>query len=82
MVINLVMLYPNMILWYNYTMGRRGKYPQLLLTVSQVADMWNVHPNTVKNQVHRDGLRAYCSPAGDLLMSKDNLTQFLAKLFC
>lgn len=53
----------------------------MLLTVSQVANMCDVHPNTVRNWIHRDGLRAYRTPSRYLLITKEDLMQFLANLY-
>ena len=64
--------------------GRKRKNPIRirLLSVSEISDLYDFHPNTVRSWVHKDGLRYYRKgPGGRILIREDDLTRFFDELY-
>ena len=61
---------------------RRRRNPIRLLSVREISDRYEFHPNTVRAWVHRDGLRHYRKgPGGKMLIREDDLLDFLTKVY-
>ena len=60
----------------------RVKNPVPLLSVAEVSRRFEVHPNTVRAWINRDGLRHYRKgPGGKIYIREDDLLDFLARVY-
>ena len=64
--------------------SKRRKNPRQvrLLSVSEISDKYDFHPNTVRLWVHRDGLRHFRKGSGGkILIREDDLNDFFDKFY-
>ena len=53
-----------------------------MYSVEEVAEIYEFHPNTVRNWVNRDNLRSYRKGRGNkMYIREDDLKDFLAKFY-
>jgi len=65
-------------------MGRKRKNPiqVRLLSVNEISELYDFHPNTIRSWIHRDGLRHYRKgPGGRILIREDDLNRFFDELY-
>lgn len=65
-------------------MGRKRKNPirVRLLSVDEISEQYDFHPNTVRSWIHRDGLRHYRKgPGGKILIREDDLNRFFDEFY-
>jgi len=61
---------------------KRRKSPLHMYSVEEVAEIYEFHPNTVRNWVNRDNLRSYRKGRGNkMYIREDDLKDFLAKFY-
>ena len=61
---------------------RKRRNPLRLLSVKEISEKYDFHPNTVRAWVHRDGLHHYRKgPGGKMLIRENDLLEFLAKWY-
>ncbi len=61
---------------------KRRKNPIRLYSVSEINEIFDFHPNTVRLWIHRDGLRHYRKgPGGKIYIREDDLKDFFAKFY-
>jgi len=58
---------------------RIRRNPANLLSVTQVSEKFDFHPNTVRAWISRDGLRCYRKgPLGKIFLREDDVVDFIA----
>lgn len=65
-------------------MPRKRKNPirVRLLSVGEISEQYDFHPNTIRSWIHRDGLRHYRKgPGGKILIREDDLNQFFDEFY-
>ena len=65
-------------------MPRKRKNPirVKLLSVEEISDQYDFHPNTIRSWIHRDGLRHYRKgPGNKILIREDDIRRFFDELF-
>ena len=65
-------------------MGRKRKNPiqVKLLSVNEISELYDFHPNTVRSWIHRDDLRHYRrGRGGRILIREDDLIRFFDRYY-
>ena len=65
-------------------MPRKRKSPirVRLLSVEEISNQYDFHPNTIRSWIHRDSLRHYRKgPGGKILIREDDLIKFFDELY-
>ena len=53
-----------------------------LLSVNEISELYDFHPNTIRLWIHRDGLRHYRKgPGGKILIREDDLNRFFDEFY-
>ena len=61
---------------------KRRKNPIRSYSVSEISELFDFHPNTIRQWIHRDGLRHYKKgPGGKIYIREDDLKDFFAKFY-
>jgi excisionase family DNA binding protein len=65
-------------------MGRKRKNPirVRLLSVREISELYDFHPNTVRSWIHKNDLRYYRKgPGGRILIREDDLNRFFDQFY-
>ena len=61
---------------------RRRRNPLTFYSVTDIANKYHFHRNTIRAWIHRDGLRYYRrGPHGNIYIRADDLREFLGKYY-
>jgi len=61
---------------------RKNPLQVTLLSVNEISEEYDFHPNTIRSWIHRDGLRHYRKGRGrKILIREDDLNRFFDEFY-
>ena len=61
---------------------KRKRNPTQLYSVTQISELFDFHPNTIRRWIHEDELRYYRKGGrGKIYIREDDIKDFLAKFY-